>query len=260
MAQVLNVSEEAAQKRVNRAVERLREFFSKRNVTIGASGLAVLISTNAVQAAPIGLFSTIPTAASLAGTAVQTSTTIAATKTIAMTTLQKTLAAAAVTILVGAGGYEALRVSRSRTNPRTTASTESIKGQLISPAQLVDAGNTTPEAAWESRYWARAKGDYDAVIAATDPQKVDAAKAWMGDKATFRARSQEEVASFRIFARKNLASDRVELKYQYAFQNGSTRQQIKIVEMVKINGAWRSGQTRAYDASWDEGSQPEPRP
>jgi hypothetical protein len=61
MALRLNVSEEAAQKRVNRAVERLREFFSKRNVTVGASGLAVLISTNAVQAAPIGLLATIST-------------------------------------------------------------------------------------------------------------------------------------------------------------------------------------------------------
>src|SRR5690606_9897900 len=83
MAQVLNVSEEAAQKRVNRAVERLRELFSKRNVTIGASGLVVLISTNAVQAAPIGLIATISSAVSLVGTAVQTSTaiTIAATKT-----------------------------------------------------------------------------------------------------------------------------------------------------------------------------------
>ncbi|HZL13762.1 MAG TPA: sigma-70 family RNA polymerase sigma factor, partial [Verrucomicrobiae bacterium] len=51
----LKISDDAAQKRVSRAVERLREFFSKRNVTIGASGLAVLISANAVQAAPVGL-------------------------------------------------------------------------------------------------------------------------------------------------------------------------------------------------------------
>ena len=55
VGEVLGASEDAAQKRVSRAVERLREFFSKRNVTIGASGLAVLISANAVQAAPIGL-------------------------------------------------------------------------------------------------------------------------------------------------------------------------------------------------------------
>src|SRR5271155_2332053 len=51
----LKISDDAAQKRVSRAVERLREFFSKRKVTIGAGGLAVLISANAVQSAPIGL-------------------------------------------------------------------------------------------------------------------------------------------------------------------------------------------------------------
>ncbi|MDB6121075.1 MAG: hypothetical protein JWQ71_68 [Pedosphaera sp.] len=152
--------------------------------------------------------------------------------------------------------------SRSSSGPRTTPATEGIKGQLIGLAQLVDAGNTTPEAALESRYWARAHGDYDAVIAATDPQAVDGAKAWMGDKATFRARSQNEFASFKgiqILARKNLANGKVELKYQFAFQDGSTRQQTKIAEMVKINGAWRSGQTRVYDASWDDGSEPEPQ-
>jgi RNA polymerase sigma factor (sigma-70 family) len=59
----LGVSDDTAQKRVSRAVERLREFFSKRNVTIGASGLVVLISANAVQAAPVGLAVTISAAA-----------------------------------------------------------------------------------------------------------------------------------------------------------------------------------------------------
>src|SRR5436309_5606879 len=91
MAQALGISDEAAQKRVSRAVERLREFFAKRGVTVGASGLVVVISANAVQAAPIGLAVTISSAAALAGSAVQTSTAIATTKAIAMTTLQKTV-------------------------------------------------------------------------------------------------------------------------------------------------------------------------
>jgi cell division protein FtsL len=65
----LGISDDTAQKRVSRAVERLREFFSKRNVTIGASGLAVVISANAVQAAPVGLALTIANASLSAGTA-----------------------------------------------------------------------------------------------------------------------------------------------------------------------------------------------
>jgi len=55
VGEALGASEDAAQKRVSRAVERLREFFSKRNVTVGAGGLVVLISANAVQSAPVGL-------------------------------------------------------------------------------------------------------------------------------------------------------------------------------------------------------------
>ena len=115
MAERLGISSEAAQKRASRAVERLREFFAKRGVTIGGSGLVVVISANAVQAAPVGLAVTISTAAAFAGTAVQTSTVIAATKTIAMTTLQKTLIAGALTAAVGTGIYEARQAATFRT-------------------------------------------------------------------------------------------------------------------------------------------------
>jgi hypothetical protein len=47
----LGTSENAAQKRLGRAVERLRGFFAKRGVTVGASGLVVVISANGIQAA-----------------------------------------------------------------------------------------------------------------------------------------------------------------------------------------------------------------
>ncbi|HSY09590.1 MAG TPA: sigma-70 family RNA polymerase sigma factor [Candidatus Dormibacteraeota bacterium] len=110
----LKISDDAAQKRVSRAVERLREFFSKQKITIGASGLAVLISANAVQSAPMGLAATISAAAVLTGTAAYTSTVIAATKTIAMTTLQKTIVGAAFVAAVGTGIFEAHQTSQLR--------------------------------------------------------------------------------------------------------------------------------------------------
>lgn len=114
VGQQLGVSDDAAQKRVSRAVERLREFFAKRGVTVGAGGLVVVISANAVQAAPVGLAVTV-SAAALAGTAASTSTLIAATtKTIAMTTLQKTLVTATVAVLAGAGIYEAKQAQDAR--------------------------------------------------------------------------------------------------------------------------------------------------
>ena len=95
--ETLGISDEAAQKRVSRAVERLREFFAKRGVTVGAGGLVVVISANAVQAAPVGLAATISTAAALiAGPTLTSATTVTATKAIAMTAMQKFLVAAIV--------------------------------------------------------------------------------------------------------------------------------------------------------------------
>ena len=66
VGQALGASDDAAQKRVSRAIDRLRQFFAKRGVTISASGLVIAISANAVQAAPAGLVATIAAAAVLA--------------------------------------------------------------------------------------------------------------------------------------------------------------------------------------------------
>jgi hypothetical protein len=103
----VGTSENAAQKRLGRAVERLREFFAKRGVTVGASGLVVVISTNAVQAAPVGLAVTISTAAALAGTTIATA--ITATK-VGISTMNwintKTIAAVLASALAaGTGTY-----------------------------------------------------------------------------------------------------------------------------------------------------------
>src|SRR2546425_256529 len=112
VGETLGVSEAAAKMRVSRAVERLREFFSKRGVAVGASGLAAVLSANAVPAAPIGLSTVISTGAALSGTAMHGAGTIGLTKTLAMTTIQKTLVAATIVAAVGTGIYEARRVSQ----------------------------------------------------------------------------------------------------------------------------------------------------
>ncbi len=268
----LGASEDAARVRVNRSVEKLRRFFSKRGVVLPAAVLTAAISAHAVQAAPVALAKTAAAVAIAKGATASgsTLTLVKGALKFMVWTKAKTAIVAGVVVLLAAGTTPVLikeiqshMDSRSSSGPRATPATESIKGQFFGLAQLIDAGNTTPEAAWESRYWARAMGDYDAVIAATDPQALNGAKAWMGDKATFRARSRREFATFRgfqILASKNLASDRVELKYQFGFQNSLTPQETKIVAMVKVSGAWRCTQTRVYDASWDDGSEPEPQP
>jgi RNA polymerase sigma factor (sigma-70 family) len=121
VGQALGASENAAQKRLTRAVDRLREFFTKRGVTVGASGLVGVISANAVQAAPMGLAVTISSAAVLAGTIVTTTavTTAIATKAIVMTTLQKTIIGATLAVAIGTGIFEVRQISRLRAEVHT---------------------------------------------------------------------------------------------------------------------------------------------
>jgi RNA polymerase sigma factor (sigma-70 family) len=130
----LKISDDAAQKRVSRAVEKLGEFFSKQNVTIGAAGLAVLISANAVQSAPVALFTTI-SAAAIAGTAVHTSTLIAATKTIAMTTLQKITITVAFVAAAGAGIFEARQATQLREQNQTLQQQQAPLAEQIQQLQ-----------------------------------------------------------------------------------------------------------------------------
>src|SRR5450432_190078 len=69
----LGASEEAAKKRVNRALEKLRRFFTKHGVNSTTTFIAGAMSGNTVQAAPVSLAKTI-SAAALKGSAVAGST------------------------------------------------------------------------------------------------------------------------------------------------------------------------------------------
>ncbi len=73
IAAALRMEENAAQKRVARALEKLRARFVKRGVTLTATAIAGAVVVNSVQAAPVGLAVTV-NAASLAASATGTFT------------------------------------------------------------------------------------------------------------------------------------------------------------------------------------------
>jgi RNA polymerase sigma factor (sigma-70 family) len=127
----LGTTEDAAQKRVSRALERLRAFFAKRKVTVAGGSLAALVSANAVQAAPAGL-TAVAAAAALASTPLTAATTVAVTKAIAMTTLQKTIVAVLVTGGIAIGIYQTREVSNLRQEVRT------LEAQRAQAAALSD--------------------------------------------------------------------------------------------------------------------------
>ncbi len=113
VGEAIGATEDAAQKRVSRAVERLRHHFSANKVTIGASGLVLLLSANAIQAAPSGLATSIATGATIASVAA-VSTTAVITKTIAMTTVQKAVIATGAAVAIAIGFFEAHEISTLR--------------------------------------------------------------------------------------------------------------------------------------------------
>jgi len=105
----LGVSDDTAQKRVSRALEKLRQHLARRGITSPAAALSAVIMANAVQAAPAGLAATISSTALLTGTAI--GSTVTATKAIAMTRLQKSLITGTIALVVGAGIYETHQTS-----------------------------------------------------------------------------------------------------------------------------------------------------
>jgi RNA polymerase sigma factor (sigma-70 family) len=92
----LGSSEDAAQKRLSRAVEKLHAFFSRRGKTVTAGAFVAALAGSAVHPAPAGLATVISTAA-LSGAAI---TTAAGTPTAALTTLKLMSAAALKPILI----------------------------------------------------------------------------------------------------------------------------------------------------------------
>jgi RNA polymerase sigma factor (sigma-70 family) len=158
----LGVSDDTAQKRVSRAVEKLREFFSNKKITIGAGSLGILISANAVQSAPAGLVATLSTTA-LAGAA-GTTVAVIAGKTIIMTTMQKILVGATVAILAGAGIYEASQAAKLRGQNEAMRQQQTAAEARIQALQTERDADTNLLAALEARVAAAAKPDSTEVL------------------------------------------------------------------------------------------------
>jgi RNA polymerase sigma factor (sigma-70 family) len=99
----LGASEDAAKMRVNRAVEKLRLFFSRRGIVVSVAILTAAISANSVQSAPATLAKSATTLALAKGATASTSTLTlikGVLKIMAWTKAKTAIVAGAVTLLV----------------------------------------------------------------------------------------------------------------------------------------------------------------
>ena len=104
VGKVLGVGERAAQKRVCRALEKLQRLFAKRGVAATVAIITAEISSNSVQAAPLGLATKI-TATAAKGSAVAASTLTLVKGTIQVMTwlkMKTAIVVASITLLAGA--------------------------------------------------------------------------------------------------------------------------------------------------------------
>jgi len=85
----LGASEDAAKMRVNRALEKLRKFFTKRGVSSTTAIIAGTISANSVQAAPVALAKSVTAVAIVKGAAASCSTLILVKGTLKILTYAK---------------------------------------------------------------------------------------------------------------------------------------------------------------------------
>jgi RNA polymerase sigma factor (sigma-70 family) len=139
---VLGTSEDSARMRVNRAVDKLRKFFSKRGITLSAGIIITAVSANSVHAAPAGLAASITTAAITGTTATASTLTIvkgalkimAWTKTkIAIVTAAAALltAGTAVITVKAAHSYAVARADAAHPIPGAWEGVMQVRGQTL---------------------------------------------------------------------------------------------------------------------------------
>jgi RNA polymerase sigma factor (sigma-70 family) len=110
IGKALGVSDDTAQKRVARALDRLRNQLCQRGIRSSATALSIVLSANAVQSAPLSLSAAVFANTALSAAAVKTGA-VGLANTIFMTTVQKTLITTVIVAAMGTGVYEARRAA-----------------------------------------------------------------------------------------------------------------------------------------------------
>ena len=135
----LGTSEDAAKKRVTRALEKLRKFFTRRGVALSAAAIAGAVSANSVQAAPAGMAAKVSVIAAK-GVATTTSITTlvkGTLKVMAWTKAKITVAVAVAGVLLITGAITMILISKYLTPLQPLPALPVPNGY----ADLVRAGN-----------------------------------------------------------------------------------------------------------------------
>lgn len=131
VGEALGTSEDGARKRVTRALEKLRRYFTRRGITLSSAALTAGITTGAVQSAPAGLAAAVATASLAGAAATGTVTTLTVLKLMSMTKLKIGIVSAAI-----AAGVAAPVVLQYQTNARLRSEIDGLRRQSAELTRL----------------------------------------------------------------------------------------------------------------------------
>ncbi|MFZ0828663.1 MAG: sigma-70 family RNA polymerase sigma factor [Verrucomicrobiia bacterium] len=120
IGELLGSNEDAAQKRVSRAVEKLRCHFARRGIVASATVITSVITVHAVHAAPAGLASAVTTT-SLAGAAGSSAFSLASTLTKIMLMKKTTVVISGAILVAAITSISAVKIKHARAHAPVTA-------------------------------------------------------------------------------------------------------------------------------------------
>jgi RNA polymerase sigma factor (sigma-70 family) len=138
----LGLTDDTAQKRVSRALQRLRELLARRGFTLSAAALGSLLISHAVQAAPATILQNSMGFAA-AGGGVPVSTLNLVKGALKMILLKKLQSAAAVTVMLAVTVGTAVAVAQKTNRPDSGNGAATVKSEVAKPAAS-QANRATP--------------------------------------------------------------------------------------------------------------------
>jgi len=189
VAVALGLREDAAQKRVNRATDKLRDYFVRRGVQVSTAALLASLGTHAVQAAPAELASKIAATAALKGAGGGSTLTLikGALKLMAWTKLKTGIIGAVIVVAV----------ATTTTNLVIQHQHHLASRNDVSRDAWVFSGYGDPKSAMMSFLWAIRQADGEQILAACSP----------GLQQTFQKHFQEQMRASGKTLREFLAQD-----------------------------------------------------
>jgi hypothetical protein len=224
---------------MERALDKLRRFFSQRGAVFTAVAIATAVSANSVQAAPTGLAKTISAVAATKGAAAGTSTLTLVKGTIKVMAWSKAkigIITGAVVLLV-AGTTAGMVEYHAHKPPAFPPAQPIADGQTEFPkASWRFAGFGNPESAFESSMWAVGNND-STLFKATISPSLQQTFASHPEHKTISIRDQADfwrMTGYRILDKQTISEN--EMRFQ-VYAEGLDQTQTFTIQ--RLGDQWR---------------------